>query len=68
MRGMNKQLRTMLVALANLGWCSIAVAQESGKAPEIEDSPAWFPVMVALVALAGIAVVGFKNARRTHLD
>lgn len=34
----------------------------------VVDKTRWIGFVYAGVALAGIAVVGFKDARRTHLD
>ena len=37
--------------------------------PNIEDGPVpWLAILYTLVACAGIGVVAFKNAKRTHLD
>jgi hypothetical protein len=54
-----------LVCLASAGWG----AQDAASAPKIEDGGTpWTAIIYSIVALAGIAVVGFKNAKRTHLD
>jgi hypothetical protein len=39
-----------------------------GKAPQLEPSPPWVAIVYSVVGLAGVAVVAFKNAKRTHLD
>ncbi len=36
--------------------------------PKIKPSTPWMALGYAAAGLAGIAVVGFKNANRTHLD
>ena len=36
--------------------------------PELDYSPPWVGILYTLIFIAGIVVVGFKNARRTHLD
>ena len=40
----------------------------AGAAPEVESKIPWVAIIYAAVALLGIAVVGFKNAKRFHLD
>lgn len=45
-----------------------ALGQDGYEAPEIETRVPVSAIGYALVFLLGIAVVGFKNARRTHLD
>lgn len=37
-------------------------------APELESSATGWALLCALAALAGICVVAFKSAKRTHLD
>jgi len=36
--------------------------------PTIEISTPWMAMGYAAAGVAGIAVVGFKNSKRTHLD
>lgn len=67
MRGMNKVL-SRAAFVASMAVSSLALAQDANKAPVLEADVPWMPVIVSLVTLGGIAVVGFKNARRTHLD
>ena len=56
---------TVLFCLVTCGWA----AQDAASAPKIEDGATpWTAIIYSVVALAGIAVVGFKNAKRTHLD
>lgn len=42
---------------------------KDGFAPKpLEPSLDWVSLLYALIALIGVCVVGFKNAKRTHLD
>ena len=36
--------------------------------PALDPSVDWWTILYFVVACLGIAVVSFKNARRTHLD
>lgn len=64
MRRFRLALLTLLCVATN-GWG----AQDAASAPKIEDGATpWTAIIFSIVALAGIAVVGFKNAKRTHLD
>ena len=45
-----------------------AFAGDGYQVPDIQKPAMWKPALVAVVALAAICVVAFKNARRTHLD
>lgn len=64
------------VAGALLGVVSAAYAQDDVVKPPIDGigvapldgSMPWIAILCTLVFVAGVAVVGFKNARRTHLD
>ena len=58
----------VLAAVAILAPVSVASAGDGYEAPEIETHVPVTAILYALVFLVGIAVVGFKNARRTHLD
>ena len=53
-----------------LAWtCAIASAGDDGHAAKsIDPATDLFAILYALAALAGICVVAFKNAKRTHLD
>ena len=53
-----------------LAWtCAIASAGDDGHAAaRIDPSTDVWAIVYAIVALAGICVIGFKNAKRTHLD
>jgi hypothetical protein len=66
-----KALRTILPAMAMLALTSAAGAFETldhYKAPDIEEMPPWWPILYMIVFVLGIAVVGFKSSKRTHLD
>lgn len=45
-----------------------AKAPSTTEAPEADWSVPWMAVGYSLATLAGIAVIGFKNSKRTHLD
>lgn len=61
--------RTVAAALAMASFGAIAAAADDAfKATPREPSHDWIAVLYALVALAGICVVAFKNSKRTHLD
>jgi hypothetical protein len=45
-----------------------ALASDGYQAPDIEKSGIWKPLLVVVAAVLGICVLGFKNAKRTHLD
>lgn len=53
-----------------LAWmCAIASAGDDGHAATpIDPATDLLAIVYAVVALAGICVVGFKNSKRTHLD
>ena len=55
-----------LAALA--ATAGVAAAQRAGEAPVLDYNPPWLGILYSVVFLAGVAVVSFKNARRTHLD
>ena len=45
-----------------------AKAKAKAGAPELESSTPFWPILCTVVALLGICVVAFKNAKRSHLD
>lgn len=49
-------------------WAARTAKSQPSGAPELKASVPIWAILCALVALAGICVVAFKNARRTHLD
>lgn len=70
-----KRLTALLgVLLCTVGPAAVALAAKGAKAPkntgppELKASVSFWAILCALVALAGVCVVAFKNARRTHLD
>jgi len=70
MRGIALALVGFLVSVA---WpVAVLAARRSKKArtgvPELESSVPGWAILCTLVALAGICVVAFKSAKRTHLD
>ncbi|HUT01194.1 MAG TPA: hypothetical protein VM031_01965 [Phycisphaerae bacterium] len=68
-RSMRKAVVTLvgsLIALA--GTLAAAPSAKPKGAPPLEPSlPSW-ALLATLVALVGICVVAFKNAKRSHLD
>ncbi len=46
----------------------MAVGEDMNRQVPLNDELAWSSIIYALVFTIGIAVVGFKNAKRTHLD
>ena len=58
----------LLGALAVLAGPAAGILAAAGKdsAPELKSSLAWWPLLVTVAALLGVAAVGFKNARRLH--
>ncbi len=65
-----KRILQVLVVLAvvALVTCPLAASDDRYKVPEPEQKGAWLGTIYAIVALAGICVVAFKNTHRTHLD
>jgi len=65
-------LGLVLVTLAAAATPALAERNYKGegweKPPTSDYSMAWLTTIYVLVFLAGICVVAFKNARRTHLD
>lgn len=45
-----------------------AVAEDGYTVEGMASSTPWLAILYTVVALGGVAVVGFKNSRRTHLD
>ena len=43
-------------------------AKDGYEAPALLEGTFWPSLGIALVAMVGIAVAGFKKSRRTHLD
>ena len=70
--GMNAYARWTLAILGVLAVAGPALGQittdDGWQAPAVETSIEWFAVLYLLVGVAGNCIVGFKNAKRTHLD
>jgi len=63
--------RFIRAALAAAAWLlvpAVAICRDEYKNPAKKESIPWVAVLYMLVSLAGIAVVAFKHAKRTHLD
>lgn len=61
----------LILAVVLLVLTPAAMATTDGyvsEAPAIEQPPPWIAIVFSVVGLAAIAVVGFKNPNRTHLD
>ena len=64
-------MRLLLIAtlvIIVLSPCLPASGEDPYEGPQLESSAPWLAIMYAVVFAAGICVVGFKNAGRTHLD
>jgi len=57
-----------LVLLGAALECWAEVAVDPYEAPQLEVGPPWIVISYALVFVAAVLVVGFKNSGRTHLD
>lgn len=70
---MTKKFKIALI-LAVLAHASIAeaalqtISGEKYASPLLESPFPLYSILYALVGLAGVAIVGFKNSGRTHLD
>ena len=62
--------RLLSIAVVTLALAMTASGQPqgTGSGTALEDKVQWIAVLYAVIALLGIAVVAFKNAKRTHLD
>ena len=54
--------------LAALFVPSVGLCEDEYSAPAKESKKPWMAILYAAVGFAGVLVVGFKHARRTHLD
>ncbi|HUU60043.1 MAG TPA: hypothetical protein VMZ50_10900, partial [Phycisphaerae bacterium] len=63
--GMKRILLTALGVLVAATGAAAAPNGDGFTADILESSIDWFAILYALVALAGICVVGFKNSKRT---
>ena len=64
-------IRFILTGLVILAIAATAMAEAGDDghfAPDSEAKIPWRSILYIVVALGGIAAVGFKNAKRTHLD
>jgi len=58
-------------ALATAAWLVVpaaAICADEYKHAAKKESIPWVAILYMLACLAGIAVIAFKNTRRTHLD
>jgi len=68
-RYVRKAVAAWFVLLAALAGPLAAASSAKPKgAPKIESSLSFWPILCTAVALLGISVVAFKNAKRSHLD
>ena len=68
MECMNGKARFWAAMVPIVGLARLAFAGDGYEPPGVEKPNYWWSILVAAVALAGICVIGFKNAKRTHLD
>ena len=47
---------------------ALALCDDNYSTPAKQETKPWIAILYAVVFLAGILVVAFKNAKRTHLD
>ncbi len=57
-----------MIVIAAAAVPAMAVGEDMNPAVPLTDELPWSAIIYALVFVIGIAVVGFKNAKRTHLD
>jgi hypothetical protein len=57
---------TGLILLA--ATCAAWATGDGFEPPKFEKGDYWYALTIALVALAGICVVAFKNSKKTYLD
>lgn len=57
-----------LLAILVLALPAAAGASDGYAVYAIEPSKPWLAILCAVVSLAGVGVVAFKKAKRTHLD
>ena len=64
-----KALRLFLAIWTILIWANVAFSAADGHdpGPDLEAKVPWMAIVYSVVALVGIAVVGFKNPKRTHM-
>lgn len=74
MNGIKLIAVVLIVLIAGLSAQSALAAKDRDAdsdgytAPKPEEKNPWLGLLFMLVAAAGVLVVAFKNARRTHLD
>ena len=76
MRGMDTQAQPRIVQglvaggllLWSTTWAWAARSDGFEDSPVVDEGLPWKAIAFAAVALVGTLVVGFKNAKRTHLD
>ncbi|HUT57863.1 MAG TPA: hypothetical protein VNA25_08440 [Phycisphaerae bacterium] len=65
---MSKLLWTVGQLALTCGAAFAEVAVDGHEATAIKPQVPWVTIAYAVVAVIAIAAVGFKNAKRTHLD
>ena len=70
MARMNRQtvVSACLGAFGVLAAATAASAAKAKQAPDLESSVPVWAILITVVALAGISVVAFKNAKRNRAD
>jgi len=61
-------VKLLWTGMALLLASATAVASNGTAAPAVELKTPWMAIVYAAVSAVGILAVGFKNAKRTHLD
>ncbi len=68
MNGIYRTLASVAVLAAARAAVAAPTVGDGVQCEWIKPSTNWVALGFALVAVAAIGVVGFKNARRTHMD
>ena len=65
---MGRMIRMVAFLTTWAGAAGLAAAGDGFKPPPQEQGFSLWALLYTLVAAAAVAVVGFRNAKRTHLD
>ena len=61
-------LLVVAAALATSSAAALAAANDGFEPPALDAPTNWLAWVLGIVFIIGVIIVGFKNARRTHLD
>ena len=67
-RKIRRGIHILAPGLAAVWAAGPALSQDQYYAPAQNARTPWEAIVCTAIFLAGIAIVGFKHARRTHLD